>query len=74
MAIVKLCQLEKKGASPSLEMEKLLSKVAQLEEQLNKLKENGVQINEASSESPKKKSQKSPEKDSKLLLGKYMKF
>jgi DNA polymerase III subunit gamma/tau len=47
VAVVKLCQLEKtSGHTSDKDIEKLLSKISQLEEQLQDLKEKGIQVSE----------------------------
>ncbi|MFE8704194.1 DNA polymerase III subunit gamma/tau [Cytobacillus sp. FJAT-54145] len=57
VAIVKLCQLEQVGTSPTSfkEVDELKSKVSQLEDQLRELKQNGVTINEEGQPSQQQK-------------------
>lgn len=59
VAIVKLCQLEtKESPSSSIEIDKLVSRISQLEGQLRELKENGLQVSEEGSTPTKPKPQR----------------
>lgn len=59
VAIVKLCQLEKTAVSTSTsDIDKLLSKISQLEDQLEELKEKGIQVSGDSQTAAKPKPQR----------------
>ncbi len=58
VAIVKLCQLEKVARSSSNEVGKLLSKLEQLEAELQELKEKGIQVSDESPVASKPKPQR----------------
>lgn len=59
VAIIQLCQLQKvERNTSSTEIDQLARKIAQLEEQLNELKQSGIRISEESQEQPQKKQQR----------------
>lgn len=63
VAIVKLCQLEsKKENGKTGEVDKLISRISQLEEQLYELREKGIAINEDVQATTRPKSQRSSRK------------
>lgn len=72
VAIVKLCQLENKGAqaTSSGDLQPLLQKINELEQEVSNLKRNGLVVNEEAQPVVQKKAQRSSRKGFQVPIGK----